>query len=283
LVFSLVNAGSRVTEKFGYFALPRWASWLAGIGHRLPQGWLGRRLGFLLRKPVLGLGKEPVDVQVQGTRLRLYPRQNLSDKRLLCTPNLLDGRERKFMTETLPSGGWVIDIGANIGGYALLLARARADLRFLCVEPDPDMAERLRANIAFNDLDDRVSVELCAVTGVASDVRLFRDDVNRGRNSLIRDKVPEETDSIVVEGRTLLGLMDAHGIDVPLLVKLDIEGFELDVLKGFLQTVSPSRRPLFIQLEQHRKEPLNEAVCYALSQGYLQRMRTRMNVVLERI
>lgn len=267
-------------EAFATYSLPGWAERLARFCQRLPGGWFGTRLAFLLRKPVLGLHRPVVDIRVQGLRFRLYPDTNLSDKRLLCTPKMLDGRERRMLAEQLPQGGWLVDIGANVGGYGLLLAEARPDLRLLCVEPDPDMADRLEANIALNDLGRRVRVERAAVTAQAGEVQLYRDSRNRGQNSLLTVAEGQRDDVITVPAKPLLALLDEWQIARPVALKLDIEGFEHAVLQGFFDQAPPQRWPQFIQLEQRRKAELNPAVRLVMAQGYVVRLRTRMNVIL---
>ena len=66
------------------------------------------------------------------------------------------------------------------------------------------------------------------------------------------------------------------------LFKLDIEGHELPVLTGYFRQADPADWPRFIQIEQHRKHALNEAVRLTLAQGYRLVLRSRMNVLLEK-
>lgn len=267
-----------MTEPFLTYRLPFWAEALAHFCQHLSAA---KRLAFLLRKPVLALGREVVDIEVLGTRFRLYPGDNLSDKRLLCTPYMLDGRERALLADDMPEGGWLVDVGANIGGYALQLVRTRPDIQVLCLEPDPDMSDRLTANIAFNHFEQRVRVERAAVTEKPAEVQLFRNKGNRGQNSLMPDMGTERDEAISVSGKPLLALFDGYGIQRPAALKLDIEGFEHVVLRGFFREAPKDRWPRLIQLEQYRREPFNDAVELVLSKGYQLRLRTRMNVILE--
>lgn len=267
-----------MSSPFFTYRLPAWAELLARFCQHLSAA---KRLAFVLRRPVLALRREVVDIEVLGVRFRLYPGSNLSDKRLLCTPYMLDGKERALLAGQMPENGWLVDVGANIGGYCLQLAHVRPDIRVLCVEPDPDMADRLVANIGFNQLDERVQLERSAVTEQPAEVQLFRDKTNRGQNSLLAETVTERDDTIKVPGKPLLALFDAYGIERPAALKLDIEGFEHAVLRGFFAQAPQQRWPLLVQLEQRRREPLNEAVELLLARGYRIRLRTRMNVILE--
>jgi FkbM family methyltransferase len=248
------------------------------------SNWLAKRLVFLLRKPVLKRKQTPIDATVNGVNFRLEPKSNLSDKRLLCTPSLLDGRERAYFEQHMAQQGVLLDIGANIGGYGLLLAAARPDIRVLAVEADPLMADRLRRHVRFSQLDNRCEVIEAAATPESCKVDLFVDSVNRGRNSLLAHEQRQDqcAGSIQVDGMTLLAIMDQYQVDAAALLKMDIEGYEFPVLQAFFQQAEKSRWPHYIQLEQHRKEALNDAVNIAIKQGYQPVFRTRMNVILQK-
>lgn len=265
---------------FGTYALPGWAAALARFCQHLRTEGASKRLAFALRKPVLWAAGETVDADVLGARFRLLPRTNLSDKRLLCTPSLLDGIERAFLVEHIPQGGMLLDVGANIGGYGLLVAAAREDMRVVTVEADPVMAARLRANIRFSGLDARVVPEEAAATPDGGTVTLRIDEKNRGKNSVSIEREVSGAGSISVPGLTLRQLIERHGGRCDAL-KMDIEGYEFPVLQAFVADAPRTLWPRFVQIEQHRKEPLNDAVRLLLAEGYRELMRTRMNVILE--
>lgn len=271
-----------MTDAFFSHRLPRWAEWLAHRCQSLPVGWFGRRVAFLLRKPILWLRRPVVDIAVCGVNFRLYPGTNLSDKRLLATPGMLDGRERAFFAGLLPRQAWLVDVGANIGGFSLLLAGVREDLRVLCVEPDPDMVSRLQANIAFNEMQQRVKVAAVAIAPDVSEVTLFRDSRNRGQNTLLAGQVDAQGDRVSVPAKGLAELLGEASVTGSYALKVDIEGFEQAVLEDLLHTVEPARWPQWVQLEQYRDRPLGPAVELLRRNGFQVCLRTRMNVILER-
>jgi FkbM family methyltransferase len=270
-------------DPFGLHRLPPGMELLARCCRLLPDNWSGRRIAFLLRKPVLRVAGRCVDCTVDGANFRLYPVGNLSDKRLLCTPAMLDGAERRFFSRRLPPAGWVIDAGANIGGYSLLLAVARPDLRFLAIEPDLELAARLKTNIGFNPLAARISIATCAVTETDGPVKLDRDRINLGRNRIISAAAPPGDAAGEVSGYSLLTLLEQYGIDRPAALKLDIEGHEFAVLKGFFAQAPASRWPEFIQLEQYRRAAPTAAGNLVREQGYAPCLRGRMNIIFRRM
>ena len=118
----------------------------------LPGGWLTRRIAFVLRGLGLQLvGNRPVDHESIGVRWRLYPQDNVTEKRLLFTPQYFDAEERDYIAAQVRPGFVFVDAGANAGGYALFIAaRAPRDARVLAIEPQPEMVRRLRGNCALN-------------------------------------------------------------------------------------------------------------------------------------
>lgn len=267
---------------FGTFALPGWAAALVRFCQGLPVTGVGKRLAFALRKPVLLMvGANAVDADVRGARFRLWPRQNLSDKRLLCTPDLLDGAERAFLAARLPRDAVLLDVGANIGGYGLLVAAARTDVRVVFVEAEPTLAGRLRANIAYSGFAARCPVVEAAAVPAPGTVTLRIDEVNRGKNSVSATREVTGAKTIQVPGFTLRQLVEQQAggrIDA---LKMDIEGFEHPVLAAFYADAPRALWPRLVQIEQHRKEPDNDAVRLVRERGYREVLRTRMNVILE--
>ena len=165
---------------FGTFQLPWWGRLLISLCHKMPTGRMGKLLRFLLRKPVLKLCQEPVDVIVKGLKLRLYPHSNLSCKRLMTTHFLMDGEERSFFVKKLPQNAHIIDIGANVGGYSILLFQQRSDLRSTLVEPDPILVSRLTKNLSLNQFQTRCQVKSVAISDHTGTVNLNRSPGRSG-------------------------------------------------------------------------------------------------------
>ncbi len=269
-------------ECFGSHSLPKLLDRLARFCQTLPANWLGKRISFLLRKPVLWRNQEVIDISVTGINFRLYPKTNLSDKRLLCTPNLLNGKERAFLEREIPPDATVVDVGANIGGYSLLLAAKIPNARYLCIEPDPEMYHRLEQNVQFNHTLKGFILSNVALTETDGKVTLYITDTNRGQNSLIPPNDLDAHNTIDVNGATLYNLLKQYDISRPDLLKLDIEGIELPVLRGFFNEAPESYWPDFIQLEQHKREGHLKAARLAIEKGYNLRLRTRMNLLFSR-
>ncbi len=98
------------------------------------------------------LRKGPVDVRSTYGHFRVYPTSNLVDGAILLHP-AYNKEEIDFLQEGLPASGTFVDIGANIGLYTVALGnRLTSQGRVVAIEPNPICLERLKANIALNDL-----------------------------------------------------------------------------------------------------------------------------------
>jgi FkbM family methyltransferase len=129
-------------------------------------------------------------------------------------------------------GSVFLDVGANIGWYALTLARAaRARISIVAFEPDP---------LSFRLLTDNIRLNRCgavrAVQAAASDAEETRTlylyaNKNRGRHSLL--PINDEG-TVEVRTTTLDAFLEREAIDPRkvALVKIDVEGFEYHVLNG---------------------------------------------------
>jgi FkbM family methyltransferase len=246
------------------------------------NNWLGKRLIFIIRKPILKRRQSLVDIEIDGLKLRLKPRGNLSDKRLLTTPDMLDGAERAFFESVLQPAAVVLDIGANIGGYGLLLVNSRSDLKLVAVEAHPGLAARLQQHIDFNQMNSRCFCMQVAASPNSQKVQLFIDEENQGQNSLLQDG-QNRGEHIDVQGVTISEILSSCGIERADLLKMDIEGYEFPVLEQFFKSADKSFWPTYIQLEHEGGAGNNEAARLALLNGYREVLRTRMNVILKKV
>jgi FkbM family methyltransferase len=145
------------------------------------------------------------------------------------------------------AGDHIAEVGASIGLYALAFAgRVGAAGHVTAFEPDPDSISALEANIAVNGLQDRVTVIRAAVGQCSGQVRFASA---RGQESRIEIR-PEVCDGVIaVPMVTLDDALAGQRIDV---IKIDVEGFEQQVLEGARKILTEERqRPRAILVEVH--------------------------------
>ncbi|MCA9102308.1 MAG: FkbM family methyltransferase, partial [Planctomycetales bacterium] len=139
------------------------------------------------------------------------------------------------MKDFLRPGGTFVDVGAHVGYFTLLGARLVSNTGcVVAVEPDAGNAESLRRNLALNDYT-HVRIEQVALGRETGTAELFIA-ADSGQHSLLA----RSDQSVKVDVRTLDDLWssnEAPPIDV---IKIDVEGAELDMLRGARDTLRRS-------------------------------------------
>jgi FkbM family methyltransferase len=122
----------------------------------------------------------------------------------------------------------IFDIGASNGQWTRECQRVFADSKYLLVDPLERNSDALLRMAA---ADDRVSVWCGAAGACAGELQIY--DHGDQSSALASEEFAGPARS--VEMRTLDGLYEFAGSPVPVLLKADVQGFELEVLKGATQ------------------------------------------------
>jgi len=147
------------------------------------------------------------------------------------------GDAQRGLTYTLrqhtPAGAYCLDVGANIGFYALKLARwAGANGRVASFEPDPNAQKRLRHNLSLNP-DLQVTVIPKAVYAQAG--KLEFHVAESGLSSV--EQIAGAVENITVEATTIDDFMREVGWTRLDVIKIDIEGSDHSALVGARETL----------------------------------------------
>ena len=250
---------------------------------RLCRGsWAGRRSAFLLRGIALrALGGRPLDVEALGARMRLYPYNNVCEKRILFTPQFFDPAERALLEARMRPGFVFLDIGANIGGYTLFAAGvAGPGARILAVEPQPEIFERLVYNIRQNAFPGIKAVE-CALADLDGEITLFVDAANRGGTSMRMVGAGRSGERLTVRAKTLLSLAGEENLSRIDAMKLDVEGAEDLILEPFFAQAPQPLWPRLLLIEHHREEAGGTLIAALARCGYQEVLRTGNKVAYE--
>jgi len=274
------------TDKpWGTYAPNAWQRLLLGASHALSGDIpLLHRLVFALRKPIKYGAARPFDVTIWGLRLRLLPRGNTSEVKLLFAPQFFDREELALLGHHLSPGSTFVDIGANLGVYSFWAHNClQGQGRILAVEPDPEMRRRLAFNVATNGITD-IGICPVALSDRQGTGELLVNPAQRGENTLAREEALAAGGQRTVqhvELDTLLHLLQSRGIERVDALKIDIEGHEPPVLRHFFDHAPSTLWPT-VAITEHKRETFGVISTLFTSRGYRQVMQTRLNAVFQR-
>ena len=268
---------------FGNFAPAGRVASILALTRRCGTGWLGKRRAFFLRAvAVRALKGRPLDVESLGARMRLYPYKNVCEKRILFTPQYFDAAERALIVRQLREDFTFIDIGANIGGYALsVAAKAGPRARILAIEPQPEIFERLTYNMRQNPFGNMKAIA-CAMADKDGEVTLFIDSNNRGETSMRIVTPDARGGQLRVPGKTLLTLCREENYTRLDAIKLDVEGAEDLILEPFFRDAPQSLWPRLLLLEYSHNRWASDLGALLKDRSYKEVLRTRGNVAWQR-
>src|SRR5262249_52066747 len=125
-------------------------------------------------------------------------------------------------------GDTVVDVGANVGTFALLASRAAGPSgRVVACEPDPENFALLLRNLRDNGCANVIPAKV-AVAGVAGKLTLHSGEQG-GFHSLYAARLPGSPRSCEVEALTLADVFDRFGVGRCDFLKVDCEGAEFEI------------------------------------------------------
>lgn len=204
----------------------RWPSPFGVFGR-----WVGRRFGAPMPDGLRLVIHNPMEfIQRQVISFGVYERSII-----------------QVLQTVLRQGDVFFDIGGNIGHHSLIALGCGAQVHTF--EPLPRLAERIRENATFNNLQANLTINVAAVgaeAGVATLNEVERSD--DGSHSLIVGVAGKSLSAIEVPVVTLDNYVSTGKGPAPQLIKIDVEGYEARVLDGAKQVLA-SESPPFIIIE----------------------------------
>jgi FkbM family methyltransferase len=206
----------------------------SNAGHR-PRALL-RMAGYQLRGRLLRRRA----IARLGERSRLWVDLHRTSAAKVMYANPPDLPEMRVWRQALYNGGLFLDVGANVGAYTIWAAECGAEV--IALEPAADTFGLLLENIALNDYQVRAIQAAAGPYCGTARLTAGLDSVNR-----LDPDGPVETALVTID--SLIG--DRHAVGM----KVDVEGFEMDVLRGCTRALSEHRIGL-MQLEWNQASRL---------------------------
>jgi FkbM family methyltransferase len=152
---------------------------------------------------------------------------------------------QELFVKSVSPGTIVFDVGANFGFYAMLAARAGAEV--FAFEPDKENAETLARHANMNGLTSRIHIVSSAVYSYTGKIALEPPDAGGSHgNAHTRPPESETVNTVSVPCTTLDEFMRAN--QRPGLVKMDVEGAESEVFRGADQMFRDCRPDLLCEI-----------------------------------
>src|SRR6202140_4136767 len=172
----------------------------------------------------------PVDVQYQGASFRSHHQASATERRPFFNPDY-NLEELDFLRAQTPVGGVFVDVGANVGTYAMVLARhVGASGRVIAIEPHPITHTRLAFNRAASGFT-WVALVAAAAGPADGELMIETDGDNLGASHIASGKLSDS--AIRVPSLRLQRILGDAGVDRVDALKIDVEGYEDRVLTGF--------------------------------------------------
>ena len=178
----------------------------------------------------------PKQVEIHGATVVLNPTDPVVSGALHF--GVYEKAETRFFQSACRDGMTFLDVGANLGYYTALAARAVGpNGRVLAVEPDPDSFGYLEQTIAANAVGNVQAFPVAASDAPAT-LPLYISTDNRGDNRLYASG--EDRPQVEVAARPLDALLRENKIDTVDLIKIDVQGYEPKVIAGLRETITSS-------------------------------------------
>lgn len=196
----------------------------------------------------------------------------------------------RFLVRLFTGEGCFIDVGANIGLIALpfsklVAARDRHAPEIYCVEAVSANIERLEHNIRLNGLEETIFTIGKGVGDVEKDVQIqiegnLKDGQGTGTANILSEHSDHVAERVPLAMTTLDNLIEEGLLSSEVsLIKIDVDGYDLNVLKGARNTLSRSRPIIFGEFMEHclawHGQSYTDVIAYMRTLSY--RVYRRMN------
>jgi FkbM family methyltransferase len=223
------------------------------------------------------IGQDPLpDLEVMaeyGDRRYWF---NLRDREIghLIAKGSYEPEVEAVMRATIHDGMNVLDIGANLGFFSILMGKLVGHGQVHALEPFPTNYALLLRNIRENGLEDTVTAHQLAAYGTAGTAYIYfrADSYNDNLGSMfLADQQYHGHSSVEVR---CVRVDDLVSPDIPIhCVKIDVEGSELHALKGMKRILSAWHPIILIELNEYCLQKfaatsVDELLAWITIQGY---------------
>ena len=160
-----------------------------------------------------------------------------------------EGPVQDAVSSLIKPGGVFFDVGANIGFFSILAARIVGPTGgILAFEPVPQNAALIERNARLNNFNN-IRVFKLALTSKTGKEELLLARYAGGAALKTAGIPPDHSGNLIVETSTLDDFVESRKVPPPDIVKIDVEGAELNVLHGMVETLRNCGPKLIIEVD----------------------------------
>jgi FkbM family methyltransferase len=156
---------------------------------------------------------------------------------------------QNIFAQYLKAGDVFYDIGANVGFFSIIAAKLVGDTgKVYAFEPGEDNVHSVRHNAQLNNFS-QVEVIAKAVSHTTGSGQLLLAKYSGGHTLAVTDAPPDLAGEVTVDLVSIDDLIAQNKIQPPNFVKVDVEGAELDVLKGMTETIKTYQPTVIYEID----------------------------------
>lgn len=179
-------------------------------------------------------------------KLNLDPTDIRSAGMTILAEGDYEGFQEKLTVRLAQCSNAFLDVGANAGIYSLSSALSSPNLKVHSFEPNHKIFEILISNVKLNECEESISVHNYGLSNIDSIENLFVPAFTGSGGGSIKNLHPEEGDPEIVEIE--LRPLDKLNFGSYDLMKIDVEGHELSVIDGAINSIERNKPTIVIEL-----------------------------------
>jgi len=226
---------------------------------RLVLGRVHPSLKKIVTPLILLLPKKEIIIENEMSKFVVTPGNDTIGKSLPSFENNIRNWFTNIENKTF------LDIGANIGFYTILAKKLGAE-KIVGFEPNPDVYKIYEKNVKVNNIKDSTFIYNTALGAEEGSIEFLQNNFRTGISRLAHQTtdVPDINEEnkghlsvIEVNIRKLDNIIEEKEFDLQKIgfIKIDVEGFELDVIQGGIKTLNKVSEGtlLLVEIWKHNK------------------------------
>lgn len=158
--------------------------------------------------------------------------------------------------ELVGTDATLLDIGANIGFYSLVLSTCRRGLKVIAFEPNPKNFRLLQRNVTLNGLQDRICCEPVALSDADGPALLHLSASDMSAS--LESDFEATLQTVSVCATQLDNYLSSHPTPGRLVIKVDVEGHETAFFNGARRTLQACRPDIISEVTRSQDEEVTD-------------------------